>query len=228
MVLIPKSHSEWLEARSKGLGASEAASVLGMSKWKTNVELWEEKTGLRKPEDISHKPYVQYGHDAEPHLRALFALDHPELEVTYESPYKMIVSDELPVRFATPDGELREKTPRHMPGHPVPIPDRRGGLEIKTTEIMNPRQWADWKDRIPQQYYCQVCHQMLATGWDFVWLRAQIKWTTKEGDRRLDIRDYHIEREDVLDDIEALREEAIKFWHDVKTGKRPALKLPEI
>lgn len=217
MVLIPKSHSEWLEARSKGLGASEAASFLGMSKWKTNVELFEEKTGRRKPEDIGHKPYVQYGHDAEPHIRALFALDHPELRVTYESPYKMIFSDELPFLFATPDGELEEiATGRH------------GGLEIKTTEIMNPRQWADWKDRIPDQYYCQVCHQMLATGWDFVWLRAQIKWTTREGDRRIDTRDYLIERVDALDDIAALRDGAIKFWHYVETDTCPALILPEI
>ncbi|MBQ9168904.1 MAG: YqaJ viral recombinase family protein [Oscillospiraceae bacterium] len=216
-ILIPETHEAWLGARKNGIGASEAASILGMSKWKSNVELWEEKVGLRQSEDISGKPYVQYGHDAEPHLRALFALDHPELRVTYESPYKMIFSDDLPFLFATPDGELEEIAS-----------GRRGGLEIKTTEIMSPRQWDDWKGRIPDQYYCQVCHQMLVTGWDFVWLKTQIKWTTRTGEMRLDTREYHIEREEVLEDIKELKQEEIRFWHHVETKTRPALKLPEI
>jgi len=217
MILIPASHEEWLDARKRGLGASDAAAVLGMSKWKTNVELWREKTGRAQAEDISAKPYVQYGHDAEPHLRALFALDHPELRVTYESPYKMIFSDELPFLFATPDGELEELAT-----------GRRGGLEIKTTQILNGRQWSDWKDRIPDTYFCQVVHQMLTTGWDFVWLKAQIKWTTRSGEMRLDTREYLIEREDVLEDIYALREAAIKFWATVEHNQQPALLLPAI
>ena len=228
MIIIPATHEAWLEERKYGIGASEAASVLGMSKWKSNTELWEEKVGLRQPEDISGKPFVQYGHDAEPHLRALFALDHPELEVIYDSPYKIIRNDELPFIFATPDGELLEKTPKLVHHGTVPIPARRGGLEIKTTEIKSPRQWDDWKDRIPDQYYCQVCHQMLATDWDFVWLKAQIKWTTRTGEMRLDTREYLIEREEVQDDIDALRDALIDFWHHVDTKKRPALKLPEI
>jgi putative phage-type endonuclease len=217
MIVIPGSHEEWLQERKKGLGASDAGTIIGVNKWKTNVELWREKVGLQEPEDISSKPYVQYGHDAEPHLRALFALDHPELRVTYESPYKMIFSDKLPFIFATPDGELEELAT-----------GRLGGLEIKTTEIMNPRQWADWDRRIPQQYYAQVCHQFLATGWSFIYLLAQIKWTTKEGEKRKMIKEYPIERYKVLDDINLLRIEEPKFWHHVKTKTEPALLLPSI
>lgn len=216
-IILPETHEAWLQERKRGLGASDAGTILGVNNWKSNTELWEEKVGLREAEDIGHKPHVQYGHDAEPHLRALFALDHPELEVTYESPYKMIFSDELPFLFATPDGELEELgTGRH------------GGLEIKTTEIQNPAQWAEWKGRIPQTYYAQVCHQMLATGWDFVDLVAQIKWTTREGEKRKETREYHIERHEALEDIEALKEATIKFWHSVETKQRPALILPEI
>lgn len=215
--IIPASREEWLQARRHGLGASDAASILGMSKWKSNVELWEEKTGLREPEDIGSKPFVQYGHDAEPHLRDLFSLDHPELKVTYDSPYKMIFSEDLPFLFATPDGEIEELTT-----------GRRGGLEIKTTRILNGRQWDEWKDRVPDQYYCQVLHQMIATGWEFVWLVVQIKWTTKTGEQRKDTREYLIERNDVLEDIKTLKEEAVAFWNCVKANKQPALKLPEI
>ena len=217
MIVIPRTHEEWLQERKKGLGASDAGTIIGVNKWKTNVELWQEKVGLREPEDISHKSYVQYGHDAEPHLRALFALDHPELRVTYESPYKMIFSDELPFIFATPDGELEELAT-----------GRKGGLEVKTTEIMNPRQWAQWKGRIPDQYFAQVCHQFLATDWDFIFLVAQIKWTNREGEKLKMIKEYPIERIDVLDSIEYLKPQEIKFWRDVQTKKEPGLILPSI
>ena len=215
--IILQSREEWLEARGKGIGASDAGSILGVNKWKSNVYLWEEKVGRRKATDISGKPYVQYGHDAEPHLRALFALDHPELAVTYDSPYKIIRSDTFPAIFCSPDGELEELET-----------GRRGGLEIKTTEINNSRQWDEWKGRIPDQYYCQVCHQMLAAGWEFVWLRAQIKWTTKDGEKRVEIRDYSIEREEVLDDLEALLEAEKTFWACVENKTQPPLRLPEI
>ena len=217
MILLPRTHEEWLEKRKLGIGASDAGTIIGVNKWKNNVDLWKEKVGIQEAEDISHKPYVQYGHDAEPHLRALFALDHPELRVTYESPYKMIFSDEIPFVFATPDGELEELAT-----------GRRGGLEVKTTEIMNPQQWKEWDGRIPQQYYAQVCHQFIATGWEFVYLIVQIKWYTREGELRKMIKEYRIERHEVLGDIEYLKDGEIKFWRHVQTKQEPALLLPAI
>ena len=217
MVIIPGSHEEWLQERKKGLGASDAGIIIGVNRWKSNVNLWREKVGLLESEDISHKPQVRYGHDAEPHLRALFALDHPEFRVTYESPYKMIFSDELPFIFATPDGELEEIAT-----------GRRGGLEIKTTEIKKTQQWAEWDGRIPQTYYAQVCHQMLATGWEFVILLAQIKWHTPDGEMRKTIREYRIERHEKLADIEFIKQKAIPFWNHVQTKTEPGLILPAI
>lgn len=215
-IIIPANHAEWLQARKSGLGASDAGTVLGINPWKSNVDLWAEKTGLKEAEDISDKPYVKYGHDAEPHIRALFALDHPELEVTYESPYKIIRNDEHRWMFCTPDGELRDSEGNH------------GGLEIKTTEIMHSRQWAEWNDRIPDQYYCQVLHQMLATGWKYVWLRAQIKYTTRSGEKRAEMREYYISREEHQEDMKALLEAEIAFWEHVQKKECPALLLPEI
>ena len=58
---VLSNREEWLKNRTKGLGGSDASSVIGMNPWKSNVQLWEEKTGLVIPEDISSKPYVQYG-----------------------------------------------------------------------------------------------------------------------------------------------------------------------
>lgn len=216
-IIIPATREEWLEERKKGLGGSDAAAAIGRSKWKTNSQLWAEKTGHTAPPDISGKPQVQYGHDAEEHLRALFSLDHPELKVTYESPYKMIFSDAHPFMFATPDGELEEIET-----------GRKGGLEIKTTEIMQKNQWDLWNNRIPDEYYCQVLHQMYAADWEFVWLRAQIKWRTRDGELRIDTREYLIEREEHLDDMEEVVKGETILWEYVATKTAPPLILPEI
>ena len=81
-MIILNSHDEWLSNRQR-IGGSDAATVLGLNPWKNNVTLWMEKTGMTAAEDISDKPYVKYGHEAEPMLRNLFALDFPEYQVDY-------------------------------------------------------------------------------------------------------------------------------------------------
>lgn len=216
LVTVCKNRAEWLEARKDGLGASDASAVLGASPWKTNVQLWEEKTGLLVPEDIGELPYVKYGNDAEPLLRAFFSLDHPEYAVSF-TPYKILRHAEKPFITCTPDGELLEIGT-----------GRNGGLEIKTTEILSASGWARWKDRIPDEYYAQVCQQMLAAAWDFVELLAQIKYTTASGDDRKEVRHYKIERADALDDIALIEREDTAFWTCVEQNRRPNLKLPPI
>ena len=63
--MLVNDRKEWLKARQKGIGGSDAASVLGISPWKTNVQLWEEKTGITEPEDISEKEVVRFGKESE-------------------------------------------------------------------------------------------------------------------------------------------------------------------
>ena len=215
-VSVYQSREEWLEARKDGLGASDAPALLGVSPWKNNVQLWEEKCGVTIPEDIGDNPAVKYGNDAEPLLRQFFMLDHPEYGLSF-TPYKIIRHQDYPFITCTPDGELLEN-----------VTDRRGGLEIKTTQILSPVGWQHWKGRIPDNYYAQVCHQMLATGWEFVELLVQIKYTTASGEDRKETRHYKIEREDAREDIDLVEQEAIRFWRCVEQRKRPNLKLPPI
>ena len=73
--------SQWLVGRSKGIGGSDAGAIIGVNRFKTNVQLWEEKMGNVKPADLSDNPYVRYGTLAEPSIRNLFALDYPEYTV---------------------------------------------------------------------------------------------------------------------------------------------------
>lgn len=201
----------------RGIGGSDAASVVGMSPFKSNLELWEEKTGRRKAEDISDNPRVKYGKEAEKHLRELFKLDFPEYRVDYDE-FGMISNDpEFPFAFATLDGDLTEIGTV-----------RNGVFEVKTCEIMRSSQWAEWNDQIPQHYYIQVLHQLLSTGYSFAIVKAQLKYTDRNGAKQAAIRHYHIERADCMDDIKWLAEQEKAFWSCVESDKPPAQILPEI
>lgn len=207
------SNEEWLHNR-RGIGGSDASAVLGLNPYKTNEELWLEKAGILVPEDIADKPYVIYGHAAEPLLRELFALDHPEYRVEYYE-NNLIRNEKYPWAHASLDGELVDQE------------GRRGILEIKTTNILQPMQREKWRDQIPDNYYIQVLHYLLVTEYDFAVLKAQLKseWS---GEIRLVTRHYIIERVDVAEDIAILKEAEEKFWQSIQTGERPGLILPEI
>lgn len=211
---ILRNREEWIKNRYKGIGGSEISSVVGCSPYMDNVSLWEIKTGRRKADDISDKSYVQYGTQAEEHLRALFALDFPQYKVMCEE-NNSFTNDRYPFAQASLDGWLLDGK------------GRTGILEIKTTEILRSGQRDKWKNRIPMNYYCQVCFYMAVMEADFAVLKAQIK-TDFGGDVRLETRHYHIERSEVQEDIDYLMQKGAKFWEYVKNDERPPLILPEI
>lgn len=214
MILKLTNHDQWLKARQQGLGGSDAEAVIGANAYKSNVRLWEEKTGLTEPEDISNKPAVIFGKTAEAPLRELFKLDFPQYKVDYHE-FWMYVSDTYPFIFATLDGELTGED------------GKRGILEIKTTTIQSKTQWDEWEDRVPQSYYIQLLHQLAATDWDFAILKAYIRYY-KDGEMKVSVRHYRIERSEVQQDIDYLVAKETEFWHCVKTKTRPALILPEV
>ena len=104
-IKLKHNSPEWLEVRKTGIGGSDAAAILGLSPFKTNVEVWEEKVSIKTPDDISDKPQVEYGKNAEDLLVKLFALDYPQYEVKIdkETVYKRNFM------FASLDGELINK-----------------------------------------------------------------------------------------------------------------------
>ena len=208
------SREEWLTARSDRIGGSEASAVVGLNPYMSNTDLWSIKTGRREAEDISDKPYVRYGHDAEPLLRELFKLDFPDYKVGYVD-NNLFLNSRYPWAHASLDGWLQDPE------------GRTGILEIKTTEILQSMQKEKWKDRIPDNYYLQVLHYMMVMEADFACLKAQLKYDY-DGDIYLQIRHYWIERQDVENDIRILSEKEEEFWHHMQNGTRPATLLPEI
>ena len=215
MIIKIDNHEDWLAARQhQGIGGSEAGCVLGVNKYQSNVQLWELKTGRREAPDLSDNAAVQFGKFAEPHLRELFKQDYPEYQVDYHE-FWIYVNDQYPFIFATLDGEL------------TALDGSRGVLEIKTTTIQNRMQWDEWDGRIPDSYYAQCLHQLTATGWDFVILKAYIRYHV-DGEVRVTIRHYRIDRKDVKSEINYLIARETKFWQDVQNDRCPNLILPAI
>ena len=215
MIIKINSREEWLKARqSQGIGGSEAGAILGLNKFMTNVDLWELKTGRKAAPDLSDNEAVQFGKFAEPLLRELFKQDYPQYIVDYHE-FDLYVNDTYPFIFATLDGEI------------TTADGKRGILEIKTTTIQNKLQWDDWDNKIPESYYVQILHQLAATGWDFAILKAYIRYYV-DGEVRVTIRHYRINREDVEADIEYLIQQESIFWQQVQNDEQPPLKLPTI
>lgn len=201
---------EWLEHRRNGLGASDAAAVMGLSPWCSNLQLWLEKTGQAESGDISAKESVALGISLEGPVREIFRIKHPEYELEHHA-FDILYQPERPWLTATLDGELRHRET-----------GARGVYEGKTSTISRRGDWQKWNGRVPDNYYCQVCHQMLATGWDFVWLVAFL--LNLEGDR-CEYREYLFLREDCREDMEAILEPEEKFWDKVLRREMPPMRL---
>lgn len=205
---------DWLENRRLGIGGSEISAVIGHNPYMSNIDLWEIKTGRKKREDISDKPFVRYGTEAEAHLRELFKLDFPEYKVEYIE-NNSFHNDAYPWAKASLDGWLTDEN------------GRRGVLEIKTTEILQSMQKERWNKQIPMNYYCQVLFYMEVTESDFAVLKAQLK-TVFDGVPYLQTKHYTIERADVQGDIDYMMAKGAEFWGYVQRDERPPLVLPSI
>ena len=207
-----KNHESWLKNRRKYLGGSDVSCILGLNPYKTNVQLYREKKGLVEPDDLSDNPLVQYGTNAEEHIRVLFALDHPELKVEY-IPNNSWLNTDYPFAAASLDGWITDED------------GRKGILEIKTSTITTGQQANHWKNQIPDNYFCQVLFYLGVTCWEYVDLRANLKYVYPERDTYTITRDYHLERADYEQDIATVMEAAGEFAKSLKENKEPPLLL---
>lgn len=220
--------TEWLQNRKKGIGGSDAAAIIGLNPYMTNVDLWEIKTGRKEQEDISQKPCVLYGTKAEAHLRELFILQYPDYYVENE-PYEIYSNIDYPFIRGTFDGIISDGKSGKL-----------GVLEIKTTTIRRKADLEKWDGQIPQNYYCQILHYFLCrSDFEFAILKAELRRDDKSYNAestglfkevQTEIRHYFIDRysDQVKEDLDYLFEEEKKFWEYVEKDERPALLLPKI
>lgn len=203
---LHETRDEWLSARGGHIGASEASAILGLG-FMSKLDLWKIKTGKAKAKDLSDNDAVAYGNRAEDALRSLFMAKHPELTLTYR-PYDFVYQEERPWLRATLDGELLDED------------GDQGILEIKTATLMSKADWQKWNGRVPDGYLCQISHQLLATGFRFAYLQAELIGKTESV-----IREYLFLREDMEGNMEYLLAEEEKFWRNVVENTVPSAPL---
>lgn len=209
------TREEWLQERKSGIGGSDAAAILGLNPYKNNIDLWEEKCGIKEAVDISDKSYVKYGIVMEDILRQSFSAKHPEYEIIHEE-NTIIRHPKYPFLFASLDGTLINLET-----------GEKGVLEIKTSEILRSMQKEKWKgENIPPNYYCQVLHYMNVTGFTFVKLFAELSYD--ENYQVTKTYSISIDDDGVKEDMQVLLEKEIEFWRYVVDKKMPPLILPNL
>ena len=188
---------EWVRFRDTGIGGSDVAAIMGISKYRSPVEVWGEKTGRIPRPDLSEKEAVEWGNRLEDVIRRKFREAHPELKVMAFN--ATLVSKERPWAHANLDGRLRDES------------GRWGILEIKT--VGNGRAH-DWDDGVPDYYLAQVTHYMAVTGWTYAYVAALIG-----GNHYVEFR---VERDE--GDVAMVSKAVDDFWHNyVETGATPML-----
>ncbi len=184
---------DFLTQRFRGIGGSDAAVVLGISPFKSKIQLWQEK--------VNKKINMESGDDD---LRLLIgkALE-PIIATSYTKktgrklevrPLK--VHPDYPFMIGNIDREI--------------IGDERGPgiLEIKTKGA-----WIDWhSEDIPPYYMAQVQHYLSIYGYDWAAFAVLDLGTRK-------ISHVDIERDDKQ--IAKIIDEEKKFWKLVETGVPP-------
>ena len=146
------TREEWLKVRKLGLGGSDMAAVLGLSPWRSPIDVWLDKTSDTVEEKESEPMY--WGNVLEEVVAQEFAK---------RSGYKVrnnnftLQSEEYPYLLANIDRE---------------IVGLDAGLECKTANAFKANEWDG--DNVPDAYYIQCQHYMAVTGksswWQYVCL----------------------------------------------------------
>jgi putative phage-type endonuclease len=139
---------EWYRRRRKGIGGSDAAVVLGVSPWKTRVQLWREKRGELPETDISHKEFVYWGI----RLEDIIADEYERrMNLRIERTNEIVQSKLYPWMLCNLDGRVIGASVRVI-------------AEIKTVSLFQfvNKDWGDdGTAEIPPYYYSQCQHNMV-------------------------------------------------------------------
>lgn len=177
--------AQWLAERRTGIGGSDVAAILGMSPWRSPLDVYLDKIGEASEQPDS--PAMLWGRALEPVIRQRFA-DVTGLSIAVASgiqrhptePHMIASLDGLVLHDEAPVAVFEAKTAR-------------------TAEGWGP----DGTDEVPDYYAVQVQHYMAVTGLPRAFVAALIGGS--------DFRIYVIDRDD--ETIEALVDVERDFWH---------------
>jgi len=153
------SREDWLAYRNLGIGRSDASVVCGINKYKSPLELWMEKKGLRVPQEAGESAY--WGTRLESIVREEFTL-RTGIEVI---PVKQIIrSKAYPFMLANLDGVC------NCPTHGKCV------FEAKTANAFKAGEWDG--DEVPQEYILQVQHYLCVTGYNGAYIAVLVGGNT--------------------------------------------------
>jgi putative phage-type endonuclease len=187
---------EWLAVRKTGIGGSDAAAAVGLSPYKSQLELWLEKTGrdtdLEQPDpnDTSHPTF--WGTLLEPIVAAAY-------------------TQKTRNRVRKVNAVLRHPTVRFMLANldreVIGVPSVQI-LECKTAGEFGSRLW---KDGVPEYVQLQAQHQLAVAGKQAADVAVLLCGQS--------LQVFRIERDDAL--ISRLIELEAQFWHYVQSDTPP-------
>ena len=163
-------YADWLEYRKQGIGGSDASVVCGISRYKSPVELWMEKTGQFPYQEAGEAAY--WGTQLEALVRTEFTR-RTGIEVRLIK--TLLQSEDHPFMLANLDGICE---------HPDYGPCI---FEAKTASAYKS---GEWDDAIPDEYQLQLQHYMAVTGYKAAYIAVLIggntfKWKLVERDEEL-------------------------------------------
>lgn len=180
--------------RTKYLGGSDVAGILGISPWRTPLDVYLDKIQPRTgPIDPAKQRIFTRGQRMEPYVIDLLA-EEAGLEIVgrgnrYRDPVHDFLAAEIDAEAAT--GE---------------------NIEIKTVSPFKAKEWGEVQtDAIPVHYTAQAMHGLMVTG-----RQTCVFGVLIGGD---DFRIYRVERDD--ETIEAIREKEVEFWGRIQRLEPP-------
>ncbi len=142
--------TEVQEIRRRGIAATDAAPIMGLSPWKSHADVWIEK---KQPDLAERKetPALYWGNRHEKAIAEEYAqVTGQALDVS-----KLVINPKVPWMMCSPDRLIRGK---------------KKGLECKTASGRVAYLWGpSGTDRVPQHYLIQVAHSMMVLNyheWD--------------------------------------------------------------
>ena len=186
-------YADWLEYRRRGIGGSDASVVCGISRYKSPIELWLDKTGQLPPQETGEAAY--WGTQLEPFVRAEFT---KRTGIEVQCVRQLLQSGELPFMLANLDGICE-------------VPDY--GTCIFEAKTASAYKIAEWDDAIPDEYQLQLQHYMAVTGYKAAYIAVLIGGNT--------FRWKFVERDEEL--ISMLIDLEADFWRHVQDCTPPPL-----
>jgi len=139
---VGMSHDDWLMHRSKSIGGSDAAAIVGMSQYSSPYSVWAEKTGKLPPKEDNEA--MRQGRDLEEYVAKRFT-EATGKKLRREN--NIIVNPKYPFAHANVD--------RLVVGEDA-------GFEAKTTSVLNLSKFKNGE--YPENYYVQCVHYLAVTG----------------------------------------------------------------